>query len=171
MGSLKLNYRLTQEEAEEAIVCLNWKREGRYKNINVWVMSILGVLLSFAYMRAPEQSYLFFLLLFITLLLFYLTYGRSYTRKRRARRIAQSKGEYRIELQEKCLYYGDKRERISLEESHLMVLSSDSVYTMKVGRETFVIPVRILSAEEKKELEYIIDKYVKNIIHIEIRKE
>lgn len=171
MVSLKLSYQLTPEEAEEALVCLNWKREGKYKNVNVGIMSILGVFLLFAYIREPGQSYLFFLILFIILLLFYLTYGISYGRKARARRIAQNKGQYQIELNEPYIHYGEKGEKISLNESQLTVYSSVNVYTIKAGRETFTIPVRILSAEEKKELKRLIDKYVKNVIYIEIRKE
>lgn len=171
MYILKLNYQVTLEEAQEAIACLNYRREGRYREVNIGVLTILGILLLIAYQKRPEQFYLFILLVLDILTLFYLTYGIVYKRKKRAKRIASVPGEYRVVFSEPHICFGDKGQKISMEEHNSCVFVSCNTYTIKAGKELFVIPLRILSGDEQKELERILGKYIRKHIHITIRKE
>ena len=85
---LKLRYQLTKDEIEEALLDLNWRKEGVFRSINLWAMSLIGVLLLIGYMRNPGQFFLFLLLLLDILLLLYMAYGTAFLRKRRAGKIA-----------------------------------------------------------------------------------
>ena len=66
---LKLRYQLTKDEIEEALLDLNWRKEGIFRSINLWAMSLIGVLLLVGYTRNPGQFFLFLLLLLDILLL------------------------------------------------------------------------------------------------------
>ena len=89
---LKLRYQLTKDEIEEALLDLNWRKEGVFRSINLWAMSLIGVLLLIGYMRNPGQFFLFLLLLLDILLLLYMAYGTAFLRKRRLGRSRPRRG-------------------------------------------------------------------------------
>ena len=41
--SLRFQYQLTRAEIEEALLCLDYKKEGNFRDINVGVISLIGV--------------------------------------------------------------------------------------------------------------------------------
>ena len=74
MMLLKLRYQLTKDEIEEALLDLNWRKEGVFRSINLWAMSLIGVLLLIGYMRNPGQFFLFLLLFFCQKIVKYLLF-------------------------------------------------------------------------------------------------
>ena len=98
MGKLKLNYRLTREEIEESLLCIDWKREGRMKQANLIILTVLGVLVLGAFIREPGQFFLFLMLFAIIGLLFYLQYGPQRMRKKQAEKIVKTGGNFQISL-------------------------------------------------------------------------
>lgn len=168
---MKFTYRLEQEEIEEALLVLNWRREGRFRTINLWTMSSLGVLVLIGYIRNPELFYLFLLLLFIIILLFYMAYGKAYSRRRRARKMAARGGEYRLEITESCILSGDKNEKIKLDGKKLQFLCSDNVVVIRADRDVYTIPRRILKDGELEAFKRIAGRYKCSFIHIEVGKE
>ena len=93
---MRFTYDLDQKEIEEALLDLNWRREGRFRTANLWTLSILGALVLIGYIRNPDQFYLFLILSFVILTLLYMAYGTSYGRKRRAGKMAAKGGAYRL---------------------------------------------------------------------------
>lgn len=168
---MKLSYKLTKEELEEALLCLDWRKEGSFRNVNLTIISILGFLVLIGYIRQPSQFFLFLLLVLIVLLLFYMSYGPSIRRKQRAKRLAKKSGEYRLDITENGICYGDKNEKICWSQKRLRVFDTVALYVIKADRETFVIPKRALNKGQEKELEEVIHQQKCDKIHIVIKKE
>ncbi|MBO1722358.1 hypothetical protein [Extibacter sp. GGCC_0201] len=171
MSWLKFTYKLEQEEIEEALLDLNWRREGRFRTVNLWTLSLLGVLVLIGYIRNPELFYLFLLLLFIILTLFYMAYGMTYGRKRRAKKMAARDGEYRLEITDSAIISGDKSEKIKLDGKKLQFLCSDNVLVIRADRDVYTIPRRILEDGELEAFKRIAGRYKCSFIRIEVRKE
>ena len=170
MNPLKLKYKLNKSEIEEALLCLNYRREGRYRNINLAVTSVLGILVLIAYMQNPGQFFLFLLLLLIILFIFYLAYGPRAGRKKRAEKIARMGGEYRLELSDTYIIYGETGEKLKLSDGKILFINSDHVYVIKIYRDVFTIPKRILSAEEHREILRVMNRENVNRINIVIER-
>jgi uncharacterized membrane protein YobD (UPF0266 family) len=168
---LKLQYRLTEEELEEALLCLDYKREGRFRNVNLAVISILGVLLLADYIRHPDRFFLFVLLAVIVLLLFYLAYMPGMRRKRKAQQILKKGGEYRITIDEPWICYGEKQEKVSLAEGKNRLFLTERICVLQTGRETFALPARILTQEQRDEVIELVKEYRAEIIKITLGKE
>lgn len=144
---LELKYKLTQEEIEEALLDLNWRREGSFRKMNLCLMTLAGVLVLIGYMRNPEQFFLFVLLLLIICMLLYMGYGAAYFRKRKARKLAAQEGEYRIKITDSCVIAGDGEEKISLSGRKLQFLCSSHVLVLRAERQVITVPRRILTEE------------------------
>ena len=129
---LKLRYQLTKDEIEEALLDLNWRKEGIFRSINLWAMSLIGVLLLVGYTRNPGQFFLFLLLLLDILLLLYMAYGTAYLRKRRAGKIAAQEGEYRIEITESYIVIADASKKTELSGRKLQFLCSEHVLVLSL---------------------------------------
>ena len=162
MHILRLTYRLSEEEYEEALLCLGWKQEGMFKNINFVILTVIGVLVLIAYIQDPERFFCVILLAFIIVILFYIAYGTKSRRKRKAKKMAAQKGTYRVEIRKDRIIYGDKREEIRPEKikpgdsrrkkrrKRTEFFSSENLYVIKVKTEVFIIPKRILDADQEK---------------------
>lgn len=171
MITLKFKYKLTHKEIEEALLDLNWRKEGSFRNINLWAMSLIGVLLLAGYMRNPGQFFLFLLLLLDILLLIYMAYGTAYLRKRKAGKIAAQDGEYRIEITESYIVIGDAAKKTELSGRNLQFLCSEHVLVIRIDREVVTIPRRILTEDEYKAIKRIAGVYKSKFINIMTGKE
>lgn len=171
MGPLKLNYELTKEEIEETLLCLEWKREGRFKSVNLGIISVLGVIVLAAYIRSPENIFLFFLLLMIILMLFYLWYGPQRRRRKIAEAMVGKGGRYQIIIGDSYIGTADNGRRIHLQGKKLKCYVSERMYILKVDRENFAIPRRILGREQEEKLKRLTGKYQADIVNVVIRKE
>ena len=98
MTDLKFRYRLSEEDWIEALLCLDYRRSGKFRQINIWILSILGAAALIAYIRSPDKFFLFLFLAVIILLDFYMAYGMDFLRNRKARKLASMQGEYEIEI-------------------------------------------------------------------------
>lgn len=171
MVSLEFRYKLTREEIEEALLDLDWKREGTFSRINLWVISIIGVIILIGFMRSPDQVFLFLLLLIIIVMLLYMTYGIRYIRKRKAKKMAGQQGEYRLKITDTSIIPGDGKENIKLAGRRLLFLSSEHVCVMRVDRDVFTIPKSAITETQQKELKNIAAKHKCSFINIVLRKE
>lgn len=172
MEALRLQYNLTREEIEETLLCLNHRREGRFRKVNMWIVSILGVVVLAAYIRNPGQTFLFFLLCAVILLLFYLTYGLEHKRKKRARQMEQQGGEYRLQITDTMVGYGDKGDTMPFSQVKKMeVYSSQHMYIWKADQTVFAIPKRALAKVEEEELMRIVKKHQIVVTNIRIKED
>lgn len=168
---LKLRYQLKKDEIEEALLCMEWKKEGRLSKITLLIVSILGVGILIAFIRNPEQFFLFLLLCADILLLIYMYYGPRYSRKRRGKRIAQQKGEYHLTITESFVEFGDKNEKINWKDRKVQIYDSENVFTLKLDKDVFTIPKRILYEAQLQEFVQIIEKIKAERIKVMIKKE
>ena len=168
---LKLRYQLTKDEIEEALLDLNWRKEGIFRSINLWAMSLIGVLLLVGYTRNPGQFFLFLLLLLDILLLLYMAYGTAYLRKRRAGKIAAQDGEYRIEITESYIVIADASKKTELSGRKLQFLCSEHVLVIRMDREVVTISRRILTKDEYEAIRRVAGLYKSKFINIMTEKE
>ena len=168
---LRFTYNLNQKEIEEALLDLNWRREGKFRTFNLWTLSILGGLVLIGYIRNPDQFYLFLILLFVILTLLYMTYGASYGRKRRAGKMAARGGEYRLEITESYIKSGEDNEKIKLDGKKMRFLCSEHVLVICVDRDVYTIPRRILGDGDLEGLKRIAGLLECSFINIVVGKE
>ena len=169
MTDLKFRYRLSEEDWIEALLCLDYRRSGKFRQINIWVITILGVAILIAYAMSPDKFLLFVLLAVIVLFDFYLVYGMDYTRDRKARKLASVEGTYEIEIQEKQIVYNEGKSKIKYKDAKIKFFRSEHVYVLQLDRELFVLPRRILGEQQAIRLEDILKN--KSVPIIEIRVE
>lgn len=152
MNLLKLKYKLTGEEIHEALLCLDWKREGNIRDVNLWILSILGAIVLVMYMRNPERFYLAVLLIFIIMLLFYLAYGPAVRRKGKIKKMIRENGEYMVEITDSGIAYGSDGRKLQWNGKRIKFMNSEHMILIKMEREVFAIPRRILNEEQQEEL-------------------
>ncbi len=170
MRALKFQYQLTRAEIEEALLCLDYKKEGKFRDINVGVISLIGVGALIAYMRDTQQFFWIVLLGVMVLLLLYIIYVPAFSRKRRAKKIAWEKGSYNVRIQKDKIQYGDKNQSVEMTDKNTEAYISGNIYVLRVNREVFTIPKRIMKEKEEQELEQILREVGSKIVHITIER-
>lgn len=169
MTDLKFRYRLSEEDWIEALLCLDYRRSGKFRQINIWILSILGAAALIAYIRSPDKFFLFLFLAVIILLDFYMAYGMDFLRNRKARKLASMQGEYEIEISDRQIVYREGQAKIKYSGAKIKWFRSDHVHVLKIERELFVLPRRILGTQQAERLETIFKNT--NVPMIEIRVE
>jgi hypothetical protein len=171
MNRLEFQYKLTQEELEEALFDLDWRRYGFLGRVNLWILNIIGIMVMIGCIRHPQQPFLFILLALIIFMLLFMTEGARLARERKARHIMRQPGEYRIQINDTYITCGDGIEKIMLSDNRIQFLCSQNVCVIKSGREVFTIPTRIMTQVQFEELKKIAEKYNYSFIHIVLREE
>lgn len=151
-------------------MCLDYKKEGKFRDITVGVISLIGVGALIAYIRNTQQFFWIVLLGVMVLLLLYIVYVPAFSRKRRAKKIAGEKGTYNVRIQNSKIQYGNKNESIEMTGKNTKVYISGKIYVLRVNREVFTIPKRIMKEKEEQELEWILRKTGSKIVHITIER-
>ena len=151
-------------------MCLDYKKEGKFRDINVGVISLIGVGALIAYIRNTQQFFWIVLLGVVVLLLLYIIYVPALSRKWRTKKIAGEKGSYNVRLQNDKIQYGDKNESIEITGKNTEAYISEKLYVLRVNREVFTIPKRIMKEKEEQELERILRETGSKIVHIMIER-
>lgn len=151
-------------------MCLDYKKEGKFRDINVGVISLIGVGALIAYMRNTQQFFWIVLLGIMVLLLLYIIYVPAVSRKRRAKKIAWEKGTYNVRIQKDKIQYGDKEQSVKMTGKNTEAYISGNLYVLRVDREVFTIPKRIMKEKEEQELERILRETGSKIVHITIER-
>ena len=86
------------------------------------------------------------------------------------KKIAGEKGSYNVRLQNDKIKYGDKNESIEMTGKNTEVYISEKLYVLRVNREIFTIPKRIMKEKEEQELERILRETGSKIVHIMIER-
>ena len=155
MRILKLQYQLDRAEIEEALLCLDYKREGRFRDVNV---------------RNTRQFFWIVLSGVMVLLLLYMIYAPVLGRRYRAEKIAGDKGTYNLEIRNNKIQYGDQKNSVEITGKNTKAYISDKLYVLRINREVFTIPKRIMKEGEKSELEKILRENSSGIVHITIER-
>lgn len=104
------------------------------------------------------------------LLQLYMVYVPAFRRRRKARQMAEKKGEYLVEILKDTILYGKRQELADLTGGMAVLFCSARVYTIKTDRQIFTIPKRVLSKEEDEKLNHLMERNGKRIL-VELRKE
>lgn len=143
---MKITYQLKAEEIEEAWLAAQWKNV-LFQRWNQLVLLIFAVGFLIFYGRDPQKFYLIFCAALIVILLFCNAYVVPFSRRRKAGKLAGEKGIYGIEIEERGIRAGKEWKFYSLENQKWELLETGSVYALKVDREVFCIPKRVLGRE------------------------
>jgi predicted membrane protein len=168
---LELCYQLKENEVEESLLSIGHKAEGKRKQWNLIILTVLGAYILFKYIGQPDNLMYFLLLAMIVALLFYLVYGHRMARHRKAKKIAAQKGEYRLKISKAGVYNGQSNQWMKFSDYKTKLYRSNSVYTIQMERDVFCIPRRILKKEEERQLDEIFSQSGKEIIALNIREE
>lgn len=147
---LYFQYSLTVSEISETLLCLNWKREGLFKKVNIGIMTILCIFLIFFYAKNPEYVFIAFIIILIISSMFFIVYMPRIFRNIKAKKIAAQKGIYKIWIDNKGIYFGDYKTFLSFSEGKWVFLESEKVYTIKNGYNVFCIPKYIFKNTEEQ---------------------
>lgn len=167
---LKLQYQLDRAEIEEALLCLDYKREGRFRDINVGIISLIGAGTLIAYVRNTQQFFWIILSGVMVLLLLYMIYAPALGRRQRAKKIAGDKGTYNLEIRNNKIQYGDQKKSVEITGKNTEAYITDKLYVLRINREVFTIPKRKMKEGEKSELEKILRENGSGIVHITIER-
>lgn len=152
---MHLNYKLTQKNIEESLLCLSWKKEKQ----KIWRIVIISGIAGFFLIRFaqnPSELIYFFLLLFSIVLLFLLVYLPKWRRYSTAKKIAEKKGIYEISILDNAIVWKDKK--YDYDEKTTAVYSSERVYTVKAKEEVFCIPKTVFQKTQEKEFLSILER-------------
>ncbi|MFP3156399.1 hypothetical protein LQZ18_18630 [Lachnospiraceae bacterium ZAX-1] len=150
---MDLNYRLSAKDMEESLLCINWKREGIRKKVNIYILNFLGFVLLGMYLKHKAQSILLIFAFLTILLLFFLLYIPSFQRRKKARQISQ--GMYHMVLSKSGISGGTNLREYEFTQYKPLVLESEHVYTIQVGKNAFCIPKAALNGSQTEEFHEI----------------
>ena len=148
---------------------MDYRRAGKMRSLNMWALTVLGAVILVFYIRQTDNFLLFLLLFFVILLDLWLACGWDHRRRRRAEKFAAVKGEYRIEIQEESVIYGEEKTKVKYKDVKPKLFSSEKVYVLKMNRDALILPKRIMNPEQREKLEGVMKK--KNVPITEIRIE
>ena len=143
-----MEYKLKEDEVEETLLCLAWKREGQFKKVNLLILNFIAVILLLKYAMNTEKVYLLLLDIQIIFIIFIILYGFDFFRRKRARKIVSNKGIYKIGISNNGLIYEDLKEKYNLEKCKGEVFISENVISIKINGGVYCIPKRSVKIAE-----------------------
>lgn len=156
---IELRYQLQPKEIEETLLCLAYKREGRFKQFNLAVLTVFAFVGILGYVRnSDHQIYLIFSAVCICFL-FILLYLQPFLRLRKAKKIARMKGYYDIIVKEEGLITKERKEKQVWETQRMQVLVSENVISIQLNGNVYCIPNRILIQSQRDEILTILRNY------------
>lgn len=155
---MELNYRLTCEEMEESLLVLNWKHEGRNKQILIALLTAFSLLFLCCYIKQPEQIYFVILVAIGVALMLYLLYGIPLLRTRKARKLTQTRGTYRLRIEKHSIHTYEPEEEIQLNHRSVVLYSQHMITIRTASGMAFSIPKRVLSEIQRKEVDKIMQE-------------
>ena len=164
---LYFQYSLNVSEIEETLLCLNWKREGLFKKVNIGIMTVLCIFLMFFYAKNPEYIFIAFIIILIILSMFFIVYMPRIFRNIKAKKIVSQKGIYKIWINKEGIYFGDDKSFLSFLQGKWIFLDSENVYTIKNGYNVFCIPKYIFKNTEEQVFANVMNN--NNIIKIKVK--
>ena len=134
---MNLKYRVGVEDVVESLYCINWRHEGKRKQIHIWILNLLGIFCLIRIYREPSNIVSIFLMVLIIILQFFLGYGSKMRYGQKAKGILKRGTEYEITFPL---------------EGITKIYESNRVITICREQEFYCIPTRVLN---QKEMEYI----------------
>lgn len=149
---------------------MDYRRAGKLRSMNVWLLTALGAVILIFYIRQTDNFLLFLLLFLVVLMDLWLTWGWDHRRRRKAEKYAAVKGEYRLEIQEEYIIYGNEKVKVRYREAKTGLLCSEKVYVLKMKRDALILPKRIMNPEQRERLEDIMKRQNVPITEIQIER-
>lgn len=149
---------------------MDYRRAGKLRSLNVWALTALGAVILIFYVDHTDNFLLFILLLLIVLLDLWLTWGWDRRRRRRAEKNAAVRGEYRLDIREDYIVYGEEKLKAGYTDAKTRLLCSEKVYVLKMKRDALILPKRIMNREQQGKLEDIMKRKHVPITEIQIER-
>ena len=132
---MELQYKLLLQEVEESLLCLDYRREGRLKYINIAALGVIAGCALGGYVLSSDRFFLLALAVLSTAVLFALIYIPGWRRRKKAEKMVG--GTYRVVVPEKGIKKG---------------FESDRVITIQTQGEVYCIPKRVVSGNQLADL-------------------
>lgn len=149
---------------------MDYRRAGKLRSLNVWVLTALGAVILIFYIRQTDNFLLFLLLLLVILMDLWMTWGWDRGRRRRAEKYAAVRGEYRVEIREDCVLYGEEETKVRYKEAKPRLICSEKIYVLKMKRDALILPRRVMNPEQQERLEEIMRRKHVPITEIQIER-
>lgn len=153
---MELTYELQPAEIEESLLCLDFRREGKMKYLNVGVIGLVAGGCMIGYIRDNAQFFLMVFAAVAVALLFLLLYIPDFRRRRKARKMTREKGYYKVRIPENNILKG---------------FESEHVFTIRTKTETYCVPKRILNQSQDERLRTILENSAEKMYRIETGRE
>lgn len=155
---MELNYRLTCEEMQESLLALNWKHEGRNKQILVAVLTVFSLFFLYCYIKKPQQVYFVMMTALGIVFMLYLLYGIPMARARKAKKLTQTKGIYRIRIEDHSIHTYEPEQDTQINHRSIALYSQHMITIRAASGLVFSIPKRILSEKQREEVDKIMQQ-------------
>lgn len=155
---MELKYQLTCKETEESLLALNWKHEGRNKQILIALLTVFSLIFLCCYIKQPEQVYFVILVAIGVALMLYLLYGIPLLRARKARKLTKTKGVYRFRIEQHTIHTYEPEEEIQLNHRCVVLYSQHMITIRTASGMAFSIPKRVLSKTQREEVDKIMQE-------------
>lgn len=143
---LQYEYKLMSDEIVESLLCINWKKEGIFKKVNIVILSMIATFCIFKYLQNPNIPIYILLSIISTLLLFYSLYISKYIRNSKAKKISRKGGIYKIKIKRDGIIVGDNK-KVLFGNSKCHLLESENVITIMIKKQIICLPKRILNGD------------------------
>ncbi len=152
---MELIYNITQSDVEESLLCVNWKREGTFKYINIGVLSLIVIYSFGLYMHDTAKIFAIQISFLAIILLFLVTYAPILGRKFKASKIANSGGLYKVSL---------------TDDNIDCIFESENVYTIQKRNGMYCIPKNAINEEVESFIKSLINEHENDFIKVNIRR-
>ncbi len=165
---LDLRYNMTEDEIQEMLLCIQYKKQGGFYRWNLYLITALCVFIIIEYMLHPELIFLFAVGSGMIVLLLFLYYYPEKIRKKKCRQILERGGEFRFKMTDRIICFGDHDEKTMLAGKKLELLESQTIYALRLERNAFGIPKRLLTERQEEWLKAVVHEGKGRIVRIQI---
>lgn len=133
------------------MLCLAWKTEGLFKRINCTLLGLLAGSVLFLYLYNPDKFFFILLAMLALGMLFFLLFGTVFIRGRKAAQLAKKHGTYKLSISADGIVSFETDSPILKRfcENKTEFFFSEHVISIKIGKDVYCIPRRVLSERQR----------------------
>lgn len=118
------------------------------------------------YAKNPDKFYLFALLVFLVLLLFYMTYSTIFARKKKVKEAMKKKGRYRLKIESDGILGGDNKQKEKVKK----IVYTDRIYMLQTEDSLYGLPRRVVAKGQEMDLEKLLKDQKCQMINLILNK-
>jgi L-lactate permease len=149
---MEYKYNLKKEEIEEALLCMDYKKEGLWKIINAVLLSIITFISIIVFIRNPKNFPSITIGFLSLIMLFVVLYLPQLRRKKTTKKMYGEGRQYKVKIPWQNL---------------TKTYESKSVFTLQTLNDFICLPKRILDEDEKNNIRSMMKKNSKKNYNIQ----